>query len=197
MRRGWRRWGWGGTYPALLLSSSQLLGWSGLGWILRSRWGRATQTRRPTQSRRRERRSRRKGGRKERWGEGGGNKKRKLDLILKVRRPKVSDLSRNRERVLIVEGEIRAGRAHEEPAFPGTHEPTQTCSTAHRNTHLQLSPVKAYTEGTLLIHRAEKTLVLFTPVTAARRSLLSAAAHLPWTSLLCNLFLKTHTPHRC
>lgn len=35
------------TYPALLLSSSQLLDWSGLGWILRSHWGRATQTRRP------------------------------------------------------------------------------------------------------------------------------------------------------
>lgn len=39
--------GVGGTYPALLLSSFQLLDWSGLGCILCSHWGRATQNRRP------------------------------------------------------------------------------------------------------------------------------------------------------
>lgn len=39
--------GGGGTYPALLKSSFQLLDWSGLGGILRSHWGRATQNRRP------------------------------------------------------------------------------------------------------------------------------------------------------
>lgn len=49
------------TYPALLLSSSQLLDWSGLGWILRSHWGRATQNRRPKE--------RKMGKKKQRWGE--------------------------------------------------------------------------------------------------------------------------------
>lgn len=35
------------TYPALLLSSSQPLDWSGLCWALLSHWGRATQNHTP------------------------------------------------------------------------------------------------------------------------------------------------------
>lgn len=35
------------TYPALLLSSCQPRDWSGLGWALLSRWGRATQNHTP------------------------------------------------------------------------------------------------------------------------------------------------------
>lgn len=69
-------------------------------------------------SRRRE--SRRKCGRKAWWGEREGNKKRKLNVILKVWKPTVSDLSRNRERVLIV-GEIRTVVARKAPLCQEMH----------------------------------------------------------------------------
>lgn len=41
------------TYPALLLSSSQPLDWSGLCWALLSHWGRATQNHMPKEGKER------------------------------------------------------------------------------------------------------------------------------------------------
>lgn len=56
-----------------------------------------------------------------RWEAREGNRKRKLNLILKVWKLTVSDLSRNKERVSIVEGEIRRVTPPKAPLFPEIH----------------------------------------------------------------------------
>lgn len=77
------RWGWGwgrgvDTYPALLISSSQPVDWSGLGWALLSHWGRATQSHTPN---RREEGREEKG--VERKGDEGGKAGSKQEKNLK------------------------------------------------------------------------------------------------------------------